>query len=108
MKETSDWKHDPNSRALEQHTRTILTIDDAFVESWASAAIRRGAFAGEPAEQLLQVVSGLLENLYQKLRPGQRFSLDALGTGIHDTAPYYVEKTPHGLVIGIDVVPCEE
>jgi hypothetical protein len=66
----NDRKHHTNSRALKYLASTALTIDDAFVDSWANAAIRRGEFDGERADQVRQVVSGLLENLDQKLRPG--------------------------------------
>ena len=108
MEGTNDRKHRTNSRALKHDARTVLTIDNAFVEHWANAAIERGAFFGEEAEHLRLVVSRLMINLEQTLRPGERFSLDVIGTNIPDAVPYYIEKTPQGLIIAADEIPCED
>lgn len=108
MNETNEWNQKINSRVLKQHARSVLTIDDSFVEQWADAAIKRGAVDGEEAGHLRLIVWKLLENLEQTLHLGERFTLDALGAGMQNTVPYYVEKTPHGLVITVDEIPCEE
>lgn len=108
MERTNDRRHRTNSRALKQGASPILTIDDAFVERWANAAIERGAFYGEEAEHLRLVVSRLMINLEQTLRPGERFSVDVIETSLQDAVPYYIEKTPHGLTVAADEIPGED
>jgi hypothetical protein len=108
MERTNDRKHLTDSRALKQDAMPVLTIDNAFVERWANAAIERGAFYGEEAEHVRLVVSRLMINLEQTLRPGERFSLDVIEASVQGAVPYYIEKTPHGLVMAADDFPGEE
>lgn len=108
MEGTNDRKQRTNSRARKQDARNVLTIDDAFVERWANTAIERGAFYGEDAEHMRLVVSNLMINLEQTLRPGERFSLDVIGTSLKHAVPYYIEKTRYGLILAADETPCED
>ncbi len=108
MERTNDRKHRTDSQALKQDATPVLTIDNAFVERWADAAIERGAFYGEEAEHVRLVVSRLMINLEQTLRSGERFPLDAIGTSLQGAVPYYIEKTPHGLIMAADDIPGED
>lgn len=108
MERKNDRKHRTDSRVLKQSARPVLTIDNVFVEHWANAAIERGAFFTEEAEHVRLVVSNLMINLEQTLQPGERFSLDVIGTNIQDAVPYYIEKTPYGLIIAADEIPIKD
>ncbi len=108
MERPNDRKHRTDSRALKPGTMTTLTIDNAFVERWADAVIERGAFYGEEAEHVRLVVSRLMINLEQTLRPGERFSLDVIAPSMRDAVPYYIEKTPHGLIMAASDIPGED
>ncbi len=108
MERANDRKHQTEARALKQDATPTLTIDNAFVERWADAAIERGAFYGEEAEHVRLVVSRLMINLEHTLRPGERFSLDVIGTNMQGAVPYYIEKTPHGLIMAADDIPGED
>jgi hypothetical protein len=108
MKEHSGWKDRGKPFPSTGQNTILASVDDAFVEHWTNAAIERGAFAGETADQVRRVVRDLLANLEHTMELGERFSLDTVEPQVDGSGPVYFQKTARGLVIAREEIPPKE